>query len=120
MERISNDPERPVAYRIRWGNVALALAALLAIVAALALPRGSRPAVETMPDAALITAPTAEVAPDPRPAERPRPRRRPVRRRKAKHAPLPVAAPRAAPTPAPEAHASAPPPIPAADREFGP
>lgn len=138
MEVFSSDSERgerpvaesPVSYRIRWGNVLLALAALGAILAALALPRGGSaphyaPPAEAAIGATVPADPTADVAKPRR--HRHRKARRRQKRRTAKRsarrsgttpaprAPTRQPAPASSPAPAPPASD-----IPAADREFGP
>lgn len=126
MDVLSNDPEATAqssaSYRIRWGNVLLALGALAAIVAALAMPRGAPPVDEPLTERLIVTAPVSAETAAPDPPMKPRkPRRRAQKRRPraakspARSAPIRASAPVAA-APAPTQLPS----IPAADREFGP
>ena len=137
MDVISNhsqgNGEQPVDpqfdHRIRWGNVALALAALVAIVAAIGLPRGNAagPAQQTL---APVTELVTESVPTPATPEVAKPRRpkkpkkraqpKPRKRRQASPSPIPRPQPVApAPTPDPALAPPAPNQPPAAEREFG-
>ncbi|MBJ7355096.1 MAG: hypothetical protein JHC98_09740 [Thermoleophilaceae bacterium] len=122
-------PARQFDHRIRWGNVALALAALVAIVAAIGLPRGEpveavHPAATPVTELVTESVPTAPTAEGDKPRRHRGPRKRQTRKHKQKrHAdpspakrPIPVA-PAPAPDPAPAP--PAPDPAPAAEREFG-
>lgn len=125
--------EQPAAaqfdHRIRWGNVALALAALVAIVAAIGLPRTAEsPSSEqsVVPVTELVTEPvptppTAEAAkPRPKRAPKRRAKRKPRKQKQAERAQPKQPAPAAStptPTPVPAPPASDQPP--AAEREFG-
>lgn len=127
--------EQPTAqqfdHRIRWGNVALALAALVAIVAAIGLPRtAAGPSVEqsVAPVTELVTAsvptpPTAAASEQrPKRAAKKRAKRKPSKRKKeqAKPAQPKQSAPAAStPTPTPVSASPAPDQTPAAEREFG-
>lgn len=127
--------ERPEAqqfdHRIRWGNVALALAALVAIVAAIGLPRtAAGPSIEqsVAPVTELVTesvpTPPTAVAAEPRPkrATKKRPKRKPRKRKpeRAKPAQRKTSAPATStPTPTPVPAPPAPDQTPAAEREFG-
>lgn len=117
-------------HRIRWGNVALALAALVAIVAAIGLPRTSAgPSVEqsVAPVTELVTktVPTPRTAdvtePRPKRATKKRAKRKPRKQKQAKRARPKQSAPATStPTPTPvPAPPSAPDQTPAAEREFG-
>jgi hypothetical protein len=126
--------EQPAAqqfdHRIRWGNVALALAALVAIVAAIGLPRtAARQSVEqsVAPVTELVTesvptAPTADTAePRPKRASKKPAKRKPRKQKQSRQVQPKQSAPATStpsPTPVP-----APPPAPdqppAAEREFG-
>jgi hypothetical protein len=120
-------PEPQFDHRIRWGNVALALAALGAIVAAIGLPRGSAPIptqqsiapVTELVTAAVPTAPTAEATEPVR--KKARAKRAPRKEQRPKAAPERSAAiaPQQAPTPTPAPATPAPTQPPAAEREFG-
>jgi hypothetical protein len=116
-------------HRIRWGNVALALAALVAIVAAIGLPRGNssgfaQQTVAPVTDLVTESVPTAstpEVA-SPRRHKRHKPpaKRKPRKHKRKARSPSqqPIPAPPApAPDPAPASPAPKQPP--AAEREFG-
>lgn len=126
--------EQPAAqqfdHRIRWGNVALALAALVAIAAAIGLPRTSAgPSVEqsVAPVTELVTEsvptpPTAAAAePRAKPAAKKRAKRKRRKQKQAKQArPKPLAPAASTPTPTPvPASPPAPDQTPAAEREFG-
>lgn len=124
-------PERQFDHRIRWGNVALALAALVAIVAAVGLPRGSAgesvqpsiaPTTELVTDS-VPTPPTAE-APEPRRHRQPKKhpertqrKRKPAKPSRAKQS-IPVT-PTPTPIPTPAPAPPVPDQTPAAEREFG-
>lgn len=125
--------ERPAAqqfdHRIRWGNVALALAALAAIVAAIGLPRSAEgPSVDqsVVPVTELVTEPVptprTAVAAEARPQRAPkRPtKRKPRKRKQTTSAPPEQSAPAmSTPTPTPVPAMPAPDKTPAAEREFG-
>jgi hypothetical protein len=127
MDANSTDPPEQFEHRIRWGNVALALAALAAIVAALTLPQGGS-SQSIVPAPALIPTPsvsdpTAPVAQKPRRNAKKRAHRK---RRKARRprthrsaAPPAPSPPPAAPAPAAVPVPETPDPAPAAEREFG-
>jgi hypothetical protein len=132
MAAFSDDPPQRFEHRIRWGNVALALAALAAIVAALTLPRGEAPPPIARP---VVVAPTAPVsgatgaierkhhARSHRHARRKMNRRQHVRRHKAGRGST-AARSTAAPAPNTQPVVPAPAPVmsnptPAAEREFG-
>ncbi|MGH2958990.1 MAG: hypothetical protein ACRDKE_05250 [Solirubrobacterales bacterium] len=116
-------------HRIRWGNVALALAALVAIVAAVGFPRaGAGQSIEqsVAPVTDLVTEaapalPTTVVS-EPR---RKRTRKKPQEPRPRKQKPAEPARPTRsvpvtpAPTPKPVPASPAPAQTPAAEREFG-
>lgn len=122
-------PEPQFDHRIRWGNVALALAALVAIAAAIGLPRGSE--VESVPQSvAPVTELVTESVPTPPTTKVDKPRRDRPRKWRAKRRPRKEkqAAPSPARRPTPVAPATTPDPAPAppapdqtpaAEREFG-
>jgi hypothetical protein len=122
-------PEAQFDHRIRWGNVALALAALAAIVAAIGLPRGNAaaPTEQTLvPVTELVTESvptlaTSEVA-KPRRQKKPKKRaqRKPRKQKRTHRSPEPRPQPVApAQTPDPAPAPPAPNQPPAAEREFG-
>jgi hypothetical protein len=127
MDAFSTDPPEQFEHRIRWGNVALALAALAAIVAALTLPQGgSKQSIEPAPLAIptpSVPDPTPEVTRKPRPKAKKHGRRK---HRKARRSRSHRSAARPASSSPPVAQAPAavpipetPDPAPAAEREFG-
>jgi outer membrane biosynthesis protein TonB len=127
VSRPDDGPPQQFEHRVRWGNVALALAALAAIVLALTLPTGGEAPASADPQvpAPQLAQPTAvtgatAIAPRKPAKNKPRHHRSPRRKQREKRAkPTPAPAPVVAPTPQP---APAPAPAPAqdpTDREFG-
>jgi hypothetical protein len=124
----SQKPEPRFDHRIRWGNVALALAALVAIVAAIGLPRGTT-SDSSEESLAPVTELVTEPVPTPPTTVAAEPRRKRVAKRREKRRPRkqklaePAQANRShpvTPTPRPvQAPEPAPPQPPAAEREFG-